>query len=85
MIDIGAGLVARGATESDAETVFQVQAAHNVPVVGDPDGTPEDVVNELIEPGFDLATDGWLVEDDRGVAVGWGQQSRCCWSDLCRV
>lgn len=70
------GYAARRATEADADLIFDIQAAHNVPVIGEPNCTVEDVADELIEPGFDVATDGWLVVDDAGRAVGWGWACR---------
>lgn len=71
-----AGFSARRVTEADADLIFNIQAAHNVPVIGEPGCTVEEVADELAEPGFDMATDGWLVLDEAGRAVGWGWACR---------
>lgn len=67
-----AAYTAHRATLDDVEKIFDVQAAHNVPVCGDPNSTAEEVADELVEPGFDLDADGWLVNDASGRAVAWG-------------
>jgi mycothiol synthase len=72
MTTLPAGHTARRATLDDVDAIFEVTAAHNVPVCGDPNSTTEDVADELVEPGFDLNTDGWLVDDADGRAVAWG-------------
>jgi ribosomal protein S18 acetylase RimI-like enzyme len=66
------GHTSRRATLDDVDAIFDVTAAHNVPVCGDPNSVVEDVADELVEPGFDLDTDGWLVHDADGRAVAWG-------------
>jgi ribosomal protein S18 acetylase RimI-like enzyme len=67
------GLVGRPAEMSDAEAIFGVIAAYNTAIVGFPDFTLADVRDELAEPGFDRATDSWLVfdQDERLVGFGW--------------
>jgi len=67
-----AGYTARAATIDDAKEICDVIAAHQVPVLGKADTTLEEVVDELAEPGWDIDTDGWLVHDPDGTAVGWG-------------
>lgn len=67
-----AGYTVRRATVDDAQTILDITAAHNVPLIGDPNATLDDVTDELVEPGFDLATDGWLVSSADAGAVGWG-------------
>jgi len=71
-----AGYTARAATIDDAKDIYDVIAAHQVPVVGKPDTTLEDVVDELAEPDWNIDTDGWLVHDPEGFAVGWGWACR---------
>jgi ribosomal protein S18 acetylase RimI-like enzyme len=71
-----AGYTSRAATTDDAKDIYDVIAAHQVPVVGKPDTTPEDVSDELSEPAWDITTDGWLVHDPEGTAVGWGWTCR---------
>ncbi|MGN9809987.1 GNAT family N-acetyltransferase [Micromonospora sp. BQ11] len=75
-VELPSEMTVRRATEADAEVIFDVQAAHNVPVAGEANATVEDVADELVEPGFDLDTDGWLVFDRAGVAIGWGWACR---------
>jgi mycothiol synthase len=62
----------RRPARQDAESIFAVIARHNTPLVGSPDITLADVVDELCEPGFDPSTDAWLVCDDTGVDVAYG-------------
>jgi ribosomal protein S18 acetylase RimI-like enzyme len=62
----------RRATLDDAKDIYDIVAAHHVPVIGKPDTTPEDIADELVEPDWDISTDGWLVHDAQGRAVGWG-------------
>jgi mycothiol synthase len=64
-------LTERPATPSDAEALYALVAAHNESVVGHADYTLDDARDELVEPGFDLATDSWLVHD-ADTLVGWG-------------
>lgn len=62
----------RPPTTDDAEVVFGLFAAHNTVLLGTPDLTLDDIVDELSEPGFDLATDAWLAHDDDGQPSGYG-------------
>ena len=71
-----AGYTSRAATTDDAKDIYDVIAAHQVPVVGKPDTTLEDVADELVEPAWDITKDGWLVHDPQGNAVGWGWACR---------
>lgn len=66
----------RRATPADAQEIFDLVAAHEIPLIGAPSATIEDVADELVEPDFDLDTDGWLVHDEAGQAVGWGWACR---------
>ena len=67
------GLVGRPAQLSDAEAIFGLVSAYNTAIVGFPDFTLDDVCDDLAEPGFDRATDSWLVfdSDERLVGYGW--------------
>jgi mycothiol synthase len=56
-----AGLTFRRPTKDDAEAIFELVAARNTATVGFADYTLDDMLDELTEPGFDLAQDGWLV------------------------
>ncbi|HEX6682332.1 MAG TPA: GNAT family N-acetyltransferase [Candidatus Limnocylindrales bacterium] len=71
-----AGYTSRPATTEDAKDIYDIICAHQVPVLGKPDTTLEDVADELIEPAWDITTDGWLVHDPAGAAVGWGWACR---------
>lgn len=62
------GYTVRRATTDDAEIIFAVQAAHEVPIIGQPNATLDDVHDELAEPDFDLDTDGFLVFAPIGAA-----------------
>ncbi len=66
----------RPATVDDAQIIFEVQAAHETPLIGGPNATLEDVLDELVEPDWDASADGWLVHTDSGEAVGWGWTCR---------
>jgi ribosomal protein S18 acetylase RimI-like enzyme len=51
----------RRPTKDDAKAIFELVAARDTAVVGFPDVTLDDTVDELAAPGFDLDQDGWLV------------------------
>lgn len=70
------GYTSRAATMEDVKDIYDVISAHHVPVIGKPDTTPEDVADDLEEPGWDINRDGWLVHDAEGRAVGWGWACR---------
>ncbi len=59
------------APEDDAAEVFALVARCNEAVIGVADWTLDDAVEQLGEPGFDPAHDGWLVHDDDGTLVGF--------------
>jgi mycothiol synthase len=71
-----AGYTVRAATTDDAKDIHDVIAAHQIPVVGKPDTTLDEVADELVEPAWDITKDGWLVHDPQGTAVGWGWACR---------
>ncbi len=54
-----------------AAEIYDLVAAVDTAVLGRPDVTPDDVADELVEPGFEPATDGWLVHDPDGRLVAW--------------
>lgn len=56
----------------DAPAVFALVAANNEAVIGFADWTLDDAVEQLGEPGFDPARDGWLVHNADGALVGFG-------------
>src|SRR5688500_2154104 len=70
------GYHTRRATIDDAETIFDIQTAHDTPIIGGPNATLADVADELLEPEFDSDTDSWLVFAEDGTAVGWGWACR---------
>ncbi|NIK60295.1 GNAT family N-acetyltransferase [Kribbella shirazensis] len=61
----------RPPTREDAQAILELVSAYNTSVIGFADYTLEDAEDELSEPGFDLATDSWLVFDDDRL-VGYG-------------
>jgi mycothiol synthase len=65
----------------DAEALFELISAYNLAEVGFADCTLDDVADNLAEPGFDRATDGWLVLAADGRAAGYattfGKGPRC--------
>lgn len=69
---LAAGLAGRPAQLSDAEAIFGLVTAYNTAIVGFPDFTLDDVRDDLAEPGFDPATDSWLVFDGDQRLVGYG-------------
>ncbi len=60
------------APEDDAAEVFALVARCNEAVIGVADWTLNDAVEQLGEPGFDPAHDGWLVHDEDGTLAGFG-------------
>ena len=50
----------RPPTKDDAEAVFGLVSAYNTAVLGFADYTLDDMVDQLTDPGFEPATDGWL-------------------------
>jgi ribosomal protein S18 acetylase RimI-like enzyme len=63
-------------TLDDATAIFRLVAACDTDVLGRPDLTPDDIAAELMEPGFNRDTDGWLVHDPAGRLVGWAWACR---------
>ncbi|GAA0433350.1 hypothetical protein Acor_07430 [Acrocarpospora corrugata] len=65
---------------ADADAIYELVAEHDTRVLGRPDLTPADVRDQLAEPDFDPAADGWLAYDgDR--LVGWASARRRGGSD----
>ncbi|MGH3648379.1 MAG: GNAT family N-acetyltransferase [Micromonosporaceae bacterium] len=71
-IALPAGATSRAPRLDDAPRILEFVAGYNTRIVGFADYTLDDVRNELIEPGFNLDTDGWLVLDGTGAIVGYG-------------
>jgi ribosomal protein S18 acetylase RimI-like enzyme len=67
-----AGHTSRAPEIADAERILDLVVAYNTPIIGYGDFTLDDVRDELTEPGFDRATDGWLVFDPQDALVGYG-------------
>jgi mycothiol synthase len=63
-------------TLDDAAAIYQLVAACDTDVLGRPDLTPGDIADELVEPGFDRDTDGWLVHEPGGRLVAWAWACR---------
>ncbi|MDG4766083.1 GNAT family N-acetyltransferase [Solwaraspora sp. WMMD406] len=61
---------------ADVSEIFALMSACNTAVIGHPDYTEDEVADELAEPDFDPARDGWLVRDPGGHLVGWGWACR---------
>jgi ribosomal protein S18 acetylase RimI-like enzyme len=57
----------RRPTLDDAEAILRLVVDYNTAVVGIADFTLDDVRDQLTEPGFDPAADGWLVADGEGL------------------
>ncbi|MFI7701329.1 GNAT family N-acetyltransferase [Nonomuraea sp. NPDC049480] len=55
----------------DAAVIHELVAAYDTAVIGRPDMTLDDIADELVEPGFDLGKDGWLVRDADGTLLAW--------------
>ncbi|WP_246081238.1 hypothetical protein [Nonomuraea mesophila] len=57
----------------DAAAMYELISAYETAVIGAPDMTPEDVADELVEPGYDRDKDGWLAQDAGGrlLASAW--------------
>ncbi|GAB2924153.1 GNAT family N-acetyltransferase [Nonomuraea fastidiosa] len=49
----------RRPTADDAPAIFELVSARNTEVIGEPDTTLADIVDDLNEPGFHPARDGW--------------------------
>jgi len=57
---------------TDAEALFDMLAAYNTALIGFADGTVDEVADRIVEPGFDRATDGFLVLAGDGRPIGYG-------------
>ncbi len=56
----------RAPAPDDASAVLDLIVARDIADLGRPDYTLEDVRADWAAPGFDLALDAWLVEQDDG-------------------
>ncbi|WP_132143793.1 GNAT family N-acetyltransferase [Kribbella antiqua] len=54
----------------DAPLIADRSAAYTTALLGFPKHSPEDVANYLRDPGFNPATDGWIVTDPAGEFLG---------------
>jgi mycothiol synthase len=72
----------RPATIDDAPIILDIITAHETPLIGQANATLEDVADELVEPGWEAETDGWLVFADDDTPVGWGWACRKGSSDI---
>ncbi|WP_214107947.1 GNAT family N-acetyltransferase [Acrocarpospora catenulata] len=62
----------RNPKPADADAIYELVAEHETQVLGRPDCTPADIADQLNEPDFDPATDGWLAFDgDRLTGWAW--------------
>jgi ribosomal protein S18 acetylase RimI-like enzyme len=66
----------RPATLDDAQIILDIQTAHEVPLIGKPNATLEDVLDDLADPHWNIETDGWLAFTDDGLPIGWAWASR---------
>lgn len=66
----------RRPTADDAAIIHGLVGACDLAVIGVVDSTLDDIADELVEPGFDLDTDGWLAFDADGLLVGWAWACR---------
>lgn len=71
-VNLPEGYTWRRATPADADTIFTLVTRYNTEVIGFGDCTLDDLRADLIEPGFDLATDSWLVFGPDGGLTGFG-------------
>lgn len=67
-----AGHVVRRPTDADVGAIYSVFATYNTALLGFPDVTVDDIVDNLAEPGFDPAVDGWLAHGIDGRPSGYG-------------
>ncbi|MFG1946925.1 GNAT family N-acetyltransferase [Nonomuraea sp. NPDC048826] len=56
---------------ADAPAIYELTAACDTDVLGQPDLTLDDIAGELAEPGFDLGSDAWLWHGPDGRLDGW--------------
>jgi len=66
------GHLVRRPTEADVGAVFTVFASYNTALLGFADVTVDDIVDNVAEAGFDLATDAWLAHGADGRPSGYG-------------
>jgi mycothiol synthase len=71
-VELPEGLTWRRATLADVEAIHALVVTHNTSVVGFPDCTLDDIVDQLGEPGYDIDTGSWLVHDTDGGLTGFG-------------
>ena len=70
-----AGYTTRRPTAGDAKAIHELVVACDVAAIGRADNTLDDITDELVEPEFSMAEDGWLVHSGEQL-VGWGWACR---------
>ncbi|GAB2597476.1 GNAT family N-acetyltransferase [Kribbella endophytica] len=66
------GCTVRSPEPGDAEALFEMRAAYTTELIGCRDETMTEVAEEIVEPGFDRRTDGFLVVGVENRPVGYG-------------
>jgi mycothiol synthase len=56
---------------ADAEAIFDLLSAYNTATIGFADCRLDDIAENIVEPGFDRGTDGWLVLAENGLPAGY--------------
>jgi ribosomal protein S18 acetylase RimI-like enzyme len=75
------GYTLRRPTVDDAHAIHELVVLSDTAAIGRADATLDDIRDELIEPGFDMAVDGWLVHSPAGRLVTWAWACRKGTSD----
>jgi ribosomal protein S18 acetylase RimI-like enzyme len=68
-------LLARAPKVEDLEAITELIAASDIVEYGKADSTMGDVASDWHQPGFDLATDAWVIVTNKGQPVGFA----CVW------
>lgn len=71
-MELPKGYVVRAPRIEDAAAILALVVGYNEAIIGFGDFTLDDVRDELTEPGFEPATDGWVIHDGDGRLVGYG-------------
>jgi hypothetical protein len=72
LLDLPEGCSARRPdARADVSALLELTEACDIAAIGRPDSTADEVADWLVEPGLDLGTDSWLVEDSAGRLVGF--------------
>src|SRR5438093_1317204 len=73
MLELPDGYTVRAPDRADLDSVLTLMIAGDIAEYGVPDTDPDDVLGAWRRPGFDLATDAWLVLGADGLAAGYGE------------